>query len=269
VALWLLRAAWAILYWTFIVLAAAVVTTWSAVEEGVREFGQTAADGFRSPSALRHLPRNLIAYNQRRRRTRAALRRSALYWSESNVIGVMHELQDLPEQDVGPSALARAGWAASQLADPRFVPYVLPLLTHADEEVRFGAVETLGACKYRDAEPSLVALLDDGSALVRMSSAAALGHIGAVGALDVLRRVASDDADQDVRLYASRALLQLGSPRPAAAIEAELRQALSTSWWHRKRVVADWRAIATETAPEVTVSDVNAVRAGSGASTEH
>jgi hypothetical protein len=102
------------------------------------------------------------------------------------------------------------------------VDHFLPLLEHADVEVRSNAAEMLKTIPSYEAVPALVAALNDSTPDVRARAAEALGVIGSTECVEPLLALL-DDTEAWVRMAAMRSLALLGSDEflARAAITAE------------------------------------------------
>ena len=135
-------------------------------------------------------------------------------------------LEGVKWRDRGDSlyVVQRAALEAWRLAAHAPVSSLLGLLQHPNDEVRFGAVYSLGRLKARAAAPRLVETTADRAPQVRAAAARTLTRafsdssgITSEAAGDVLARL-TQDADAGVRIQAIRALGSYADPRLVARV---------------------------------------------------
>jgi HEAT repeat protein len=105
----------------------------------------------------------------------------------------------------------------------------VPLLHHPDATVRYWGATLLSRDGDANVAPSLRALSDDRSPLVRKAAVAALARVDKAGALPAARALLADDVWY-VRAHAARALGEAGGPDVAEEIAPLLAD---REWWVR------------------------------------
>lgn len=152
--------------------------------------------------------------------------------ADSNVPGLIAELDNPLEG--GRTAIVRADAAVElgELGDVRAVPYLLPLMSDPSEPVRTHVIRALGRLPTEEAISAIRTGLRDTGPLPRMASVRILGELRVIEAADELRALAKGDAEPWVRLSALKALSELGEELSDAEIATSLR---NVPWRLRRR----------------------------------
>jgi len=111
--------------------------------------------------------------------------------------------------------------AASKLASSH-TSELVRLISSDDELVAFEAIRRAGAMKASAAVSSLAAIIEHGSAEMRLAGVAALSDIGSPGALQVLERALLDE-DRDIRIATVKVLGARNHVAALRGIEAYLK----------------------------------------------
>ncbi|HEY52930.1 MAG TPA: HEAT repeat domain-containing protein [Caldilineae bacterium] len=98
-------------------------------------------------------------------------------------------------------------YAMGRNADPRWVPFLLPELGHADAAIRLEAVRALGELEARPAVPRIIQLIAvETDSEVRIEALTALGQIGGDEARQALE--AATEWDDEAIVFAAEAALE-------------------------------------------------------------
>lgn len=143
-----------------------------------------------------------------------------------NDVQLEQALEALKADD--PNVQVSALRAMRLLRDARLPAAVLPLFNHTEPVIRRLAADILGNnaahTDERAALRPLLALLNDSEAIVRASSADALGKLGSRSAFNALSEALYDEAP-GVRFSAAASLGRLGDPRAVVELIAVLDSA--------------------------------------------
>ena len=141
--------------------------------------------------------------------------RIAALQNDRNVAGLIQML-DSDVRGATKYSIVRGDAAAAlgRIGDPRAIPYVTAMRHDPEEMVRFNVMWALGRLNTKEVEDALREGMTDESALVRMTAAEALGIVGAVDAIPLLRVALDSDPDPEVRLCAVESLMLLGDADP-------------------------------------------------------
>jgi len=181
-----------------------------------------------------------------------ALLRKTLDDHDTEIIGAsLSLLGRVPDQAAAVAlveALKDSKYAPSRVATyldqfPLEIPDLfVPLLHHSDPNVRYWGATLLSRDGGKQIAPSLLALADDPSALVRKAAVAALSRIDKVAALPAARSLLSDGVWY-VRAHAARALGDAGGPDVAEEIAPLLAD---REWWVRLAAKESLQAMGEE-----------------------
>ena len=168
-----------------------------------------------------------------------ALLRRTLDDSDPEIVGAsLAILGRVPDQAAAASlvdALKSSKYAPSRIATyldqfPLEIPDLfVPLLHHSDANVRYWGATLLSRDGAANVAPSLRALTEDSSPLVRKAAVATLSRIDKATALPAARALLADDVWY-VRAHAARALGEAGGPDVAEEIAPLLAD---REWWVR------------------------------------
>jgi HEAT repeat protein len=162
------------------------------------------------PKAVPHLCEALLTHRAPQARQGAAWALGHMRLAE----GVPALLRALAEEK-HPKVRGGAVWALGEIADPRAVAPLTPLLKDEDPETRTAAAVSLGQLADVGARDALIEALKDGVAQVRAAAALALGSIGDEGARAALIAV-QKDRNGEVAGNAGRALRMLDGKKERA-----------------------------------------------------
>jgi HEAT repeat protein len=137
-------------------------------------------------------------------------------------------------------ARVNAAFSLAKIGDKSAVPHLIEVFNDPDPNVRWSAVFALRSLRATEARELFEAALTDEAPVVRQGAARALGWIGAVDSLPVLRHALDSDPDDSVRFLAAESLLVLGDKSTRANLPAILetmpwRIRRSPHWKHIKR----------------------------------
>jgi len=162
---------------------------------------------------------------------------------DGNVVSLIH-LLDSDVRGLTQYSIVRshAAGALGMLGDPRAIPYLIEKRHDPEEIVRIEVMMALSRFTTKETEAALSEGLRDPAAVVRMTAASALGRIGAVDAIPLLRGALASDPDPDVRFRAVESLVILGDEsardRVPEALRALPRDRLNHQRYRRLREAA-------------------------------
>ena len=99
--------------------------------------------------------------------------------------------------------------AVVELRDTKsYAKSIRALLQSGSTQLRGSVCRTLGVMGYREALPEIVRLLDDPSRVIRRNALLAIGHLGSVESIDLVKSkmLAEDESERSSALYAFKRL---------------------------------------------------------------